>query len=241
MQHVRTAIIIGASSGIGEALAREMIQRGYRVGLTARRLELLQQIQNQAPDRVTVQKMDVTELDAARSGLQSLFEKYDRVDYIYINAGVITHSDQWQEQKQLLDVNVTGFTGMANQALELFKQQGHGHLVGISSISALRGVPQMPVYSGSKAYVSNYLEGMRLRIAREYKHIHITDIQPGYVQTAIIDHIKKTIFVATAQKAARQIVNAAERKKKIARITRRWSLVGFFIKRVPDFIYSRFV
>lgn len=241
MQSPKTAIIIGASSGIGEALANEMIGRGYRVALTARRLEPLQAIQKKAPDQVIIQRMDITDFDTARKGLVDIFKEYDKVDYIYLNAGTITHSGDWTDIHNLLNVNVVGFTALAAMALELFKTQGHGHIAGLSSISAVRGVPTMPEYAASKAYVSHYLAGLRMRLMKKYKRIYITDIQPGYIKTAMTENAPGLFWVQPVKKAARQMVHAVERRKKQVQITRRWKVVAFIMRNAPEWLYRRTV
>lgn len=127
---------------------------------------------------------------------------------------------------------------MANVAFQHFLEKGSGHLVGISSIAALRGNRESPAYNASKAFESNYLEGLRQKVRKLRLQITITDIKPGFVKTAMAkgDGI---FWAADADKAARQIYNAIRRRKSSAYITRRWRLVAWVMKLLPGFIYER--
>jgi short-subunit dehydrogenase len=122
--------------------------------------------------------------------------------------------------------------------MHLFFKQGYGHLVGISSIAALRGSRYVPTYPASKAYLSTYLEGLRHKVKYEKLRITITDIKPGFVDTAMAqgDYV---FWRAPVAKAAEQIYQAIVKKKKTAYITKRWRLIGWVQKYLPDFLYYR--
>lgn len=113
-----------------------------------------------------------------------------------------------------------------------------GQLVGISSIAAIRGDGDAPAYSASKAFVSNYMEGLRKKVTKLGLIITVTDIQAGFVDTAMAKG-DGLFWVASPQKAAQQIYNAIERKRKHVYITKRWRLVGWLMKAMPAFIYDR--
>lgn len=119
--------------------------------------------------------------------------------------------------------------------MHYFFQQDHGHLVGISSIAALRGIPGAPIYSASKAFVSNYLEGLRAYAHNHKKNITVTTIEPGFVDTAMCK-AESGFWCATPKKAAEQIY-AIEKKKTHAYITRRWRLVAWLFKILPDCLF----
>ncbi|HAE39398.1 MAG TPA: oxidoreductase, partial [Candidatus Riflebacteria bacterium] len=131
-----------------------------------------------------------------------------------------------------------GFAAMATAAMKLFIDQGYGHLVGISSIGALRGNRDSPAYNASKAFVSNYLEGLRVKAVRSGLPIYITDILPGFVDTAMAQG-PGLFWVAMPEKAAAQILVAIDKKKRRAYITRRWRLIAWLMQVMPDFLYER--
>jgi len=236
----KNVIIIGASSGIGEALARLYSEKGFTVGLTARRFELLKKISNELPGKSYIKKMDVANTGEAMKILDDLIAELNGADIIIINAGIgfVNPDLDWEMEKGTVDINVAGFMAMANVAMKYFLKKGTGQLVGISSISALRGSSHAPAYSASKAFMSHYMEGLRLIAYKKNSKVYITDIQPGFVNTKMA---KGYLFwVASVQKAARQIFNAIEKKKPHAYITRRWRLMAWLMKITPARILARF-
>jgi len=234
----RTAVIIGASSGIGEALARELNSGGWRLALLARRLERLEAIRKTLTAETIVRGFDVTQPDAATI-LEQLFDELGAVDLVIISAGT-GHNGILQRALDVdtVSVNVLGFMAMAQVAMRHFIKHRRGHLVGISSIVALRGNPAA-AYAASKAFQSVYLDGLR-EIARNSGHpIAVTEVQPGGVDTAMLKPdrplppLVRRLFVASPEKAARQILRAIEKRKKHAYITRRYALVGVVLKLLP--------
>ncbi len=158
------------------------------------------------------------------------------VDLVILNAGIgfINPELDWEKDKKTIDTNVTGFCSIANIFMKHFLLKGNGHLVGISSIAALRG---SGVYSASKAFISNYLEGLRHKVVKEKKQIVITDIKPGFVDTNMAKG--KVFWMTSANKAANLIYKAIEKKKYHAYITPKWRLVAWLLKCMPKFIYDR--
>ncbi len=133
---------------------------------------------------------------------------------------------------------MTGFAAIANAAIHHFLEKGSGHLVNISSIAALRGSGEASAYNASKAFESNYMDGLRNKIAKRRLPITITDIQAGFVDTAMAQG-EGLFWVAAPEEAARQIYQAIKGKKKHAYITRRWVLLAWLFKVIPDWIYDR--
>jgi short-subunit dehydrogenase len=234
------AIVIGASSGIGRALALRLARAGYAVGLTARRLPLLLGLQAEIGPRAFVRQMDVSDPVRAMPLLEALIEEMQGVDLIVINAGTghVNPELAWGLEEETLGVNVLGFTAMANVAFRYFVGRGTGHLVGISSLAALRGHGAAPAYNASKAFVSAYMDGLRHKLARLHSPIAVTDIQPGFVDTAMAQgpHV---FWAASPQKAAEQIYQAIRRRRRRVIITRRWGLIAWLIRLMPDFVHRR--
>ena len=235
----RKAIIIGATSGIGKDLAEVFLQEGYTVGLAGRRLHLLDELKAKFPDRVFLKRIDVSQAEAM-DVLDTLIAGMQGVDVVVVSSGVgfINEDLQWLPEKETIDVNVAGFAAMSNVAMRHFLSKGSGHLVGISSIAALRGGSAAPAYNASKAFVSNYLEGMRKKAARAGMSITVTNIQPGYVDTAMVKGDGK-FWVASSRIAAEQIYTAIKRRRKHAYITKRWRLIAWLLKIMPDFLHNK--
>lgn len=235
------AIVIGASSGIGRALCKVLSKHGYVVGMVARRLNLLLDLQNELSTPTFVKQVDVTKTSEATHAILELIQEMGHVDLIVVNAGVIFNNRDlsWDPEATTIDVNVKGFASMAHLAMQYFLSRGYGHLVGISSISALRGDASSPAYGASKAFVSNYLEALRVRAFREKKKITVTDIKPGWVDTVMAEG-EETFWMATAEEAAKQIFSAISRKRDHAYITARWRLIAWLLKLTPRCIYNRY-
>jgi len=236
----KRAIIIGATSGIGRELARILIQNGYTVGAVGRRSNLLSELESENQGKCFTKEIDISETEEAMKLLKELISEMKAIDLMVISSGTghINHELSWPLERETIEVNVSGFAAMANVVMEHFLKKDSGHLVGISSVSALRGSCESPAYGASKAFVSNYLDGLRAKVTKSGHNINITDIQPGFVDTAMAkgDGI---FWLATPQKAAEQIYAAIVKKKKHSYITKRWRIIGWLVKILPDFIYYK--
>jgi short-subunit dehydrogenase len=235
------AIVIGASSGIGKALAQVLASEGYEVGLTARRLDRLQEIQKEIKSPIAPKRIDITDASKAQEALKDLIDEMEDVDLIIVNAGVLFNNQdfEWEKEKLTIETNVLGFAAMAHTAMEYFLSRGKGHLVGMSSISAIRGESDSPSYSASKAFVSNFLEGLRMKAYKAGKEICVTDIKPGWVDTDMAKG-EETFWMASPEKAAQQIYSAIKHKRSHAYITRRWRLIAWLLKCIPSKLYIRY-
>ncbi|MCF8413379.1 MAG: SDR family NAD(P)-dependent oxidoreductase [Melioribacteraceae bacterium] len=231
-------IIIGATSGIGKELARIYHKKGFVVGVTGRRIELLEKLKADLRTNISYVEMDVTK-NSAIGNLETLIEKIGGMDLIIINSGTgfINPKLDFEKEKVTVSTNVDGFLAITLFAFNYFNKKSRGHIVGISSVAALRGGPA-PAYNASKAFISNYLEGLRFLASKRKSEIYITDIKPGFVDTAMVNS-KKVFWMATPAKAANQIYKAILKRKKHAYITKRWWLAAQLYKILPDFIYFK--
>lgn len=238
---IRKIIIIGATSGIGEALAKQYLAQGDIVGISGRREENLQQLQQAySSDQLFIQTMDVCQTDEAVSQLKQLVEKMDGVDLVVINAGIgfINKRLSWSLEAETIQTNVVGFAALANYAMNYFLTRGKGQLVSISSISALRGSDLAPAYAASKAFVSNYMEGLRKKASKNKTEIVVTDIQPGFVDTPMAKG-DGLFWVCPVDKAAQQIKTAIDKKRQHAYVSKRWRLIAWVMKLLPQPLYHR--
>ena len=236
---MKKAVIVGASSGIGKELAKILSDKGYTLGLVSRRKSLLEKLQAELPNKSLIRSLDITSMNSIEK-LKRLIQEMDGVDLIIISAGCIYINQEldFEKEKKTIDLNVSAFTAVINTAYKYFSKRGKGHIVGISSIAALRGADDAPAYHASKAYVSNYMEGLRVKAEKENLSLKITDIKPGYVDTdmAVKDN---QFWVASAETAASQIFRAIEKKKDHAYITKRWRLAAWLLKIIPGFLYKK--
>jgi short-subunit dehydrogenase len=235
-------ILVGASSGIGRELALYYARQGHDVGITARREPLLTEMQQQYPDRIRIACFDVTELGTTNEQLQLLADQLGGLDLLIYNAGIgiINKAFELGVEQQMVQLNVVAFTQVTNWAIHYFQKQRSGHFVSISSVAALRGNGLAPAYGASKAFQSNYMEGLQHKISKSKQTgIYITDIRPGFVDTPMTKQNPVMFWVATPQKAAQQIAYAIAARKRVAYITRRWVLVAILMRLVPRWLYLR--
>jgi short-subunit dehydrogenase len=229
-----TAVILGASSGIGEALARQLAAAGWRLGLVARRLDRLEALAQELPSAALVRRIDLAEAEAVAAVLETLFDDLGEVDLVIISSGTgqLNPDIEWTLDRDTLAVNVLGFTVAAQTAMRHFLRRGRGHLVGITSVGGLRGNAAGAAYCASKAYESIYLDRLRDAVAQRRLPIAVTEAQPGFVKTAMMK-AERTFWVASAEAAARQIIAAIRRRAKHVYVTRRWAIIAFVMKWLP--------
>ena len=231
----KKAIIIGASSGIGLEVARLFIQRGWMVGVAARRLDLLQSI-----GAAEVEQIDVTRDDAPEK-LMSLINRMGGMDLFFYASGVGKQNrelaadiEQWT-----VETNGLGFTRMIGCAYRYFAQQGRGHIAAISSIAGTKGLGPAPAYSATKAYQATYLQALEQQANARQLHIRITDIRPGFVDTALLSGLPHYPMMLQPAQVAREIVNAIEHHNHIRIIDWRYRILTALWRRVPRFIWRR--
>lgn len=278
----KKVIIIGATSGIGRGLTKVFFEEGYSIGITGRRVELLESLKDELlggkvgseNQEIFIQSMDLRDIDKSTAQLYDLIKAMDGMNLIILNSGVGHRHDRlnFEQEKETIDVNVTGFVALANLSFNYFTDQGlthndntplsnkptelthndntplshqptglihnGGHIVGISSIAGIRGRDEAPAYNASKAFVSSYMAGLRHKSVKYNRGITITDIRPGFVQTAMASN-PRAFWSAPVDKASRQIYRAIKKKKKVIYITKRWNLIALLIRITPDWIYNR--
>lgn len=231
--------IIGATSGIGRRMTELYAEKEQRIGISGRRLELLEEIQHQFPQQIEYECFDVTGKENI-SHLKSLVNKLGGLDILVISAGTgeLSKELSWKIDKTTVDTNVNGFIEIANWAFNFFARQDHGQLVTISSIAATRGGSWAPAYNASKAFQSSYFEGLSIKARRMRKNITVTCVEPGFVDTKMAkgDGI---FWLVPVDKAARQIISAIKNKKRKVYISRRWWIVARLLKWLPFWLYRR--
>jgi short-subunit dehydrogenase len=232
-------IIVGASSGIGKEIALIYAKNGCRVAITGRRKNLLAELVSQFPENIIVSVYDVMQ-EHNEERIKELIRELGGLDLLIYNAGFGETSEalNWEIEKMTTKTNVNGFVETAVCVFDHFVRQGHGHLVAVSSVAALRGNSYAPSYSASKAFIINYMEGLRLKAWRLKVDITLTDIRPGFIDTKLAK-ANKRFWMALPQKAASRIIEAIEKKKRVAYITKRWWLIAVLLRIIPYSLYKR--
>lgn len=236
---MKKAIILGASSGIGKGLAQLLVMNNYKVAITGRRRELLEKIKKENA-AIIIKPFDISDTKSVNDNLEELTAELGGLDLFIISSGTgdLNEDLSFDTEKRTIDTNVTGFTCAACWAFNYFRKQKSGHLAAITSVAGLRGSRQAPSYNATKAYQINYLEALRQKAKHLKMPIIVTDIRPGFVKTDMAKGDGQ-FWVATVEKASKQIFKAIKAKKQIVYITRRWQLIGFVFKIIPRFIYNK--
>ena len=233
----KKAIIVGTSSGIGWALARKLSAEGYLVALTGRSKEKLQELQKELLGESLVWKIDVRDPKEAMHTLRNMIMAMRGLDLVVINAGVLVPNEKldWAAEEEMIKVNALGFAAVANVAANYFEDKGAGCIVGISSVASHRGSGHSPSYNASKAFVSNYMEGLRQKFCNTA--VKVVDIRLGFVDTAMIRGRKGLFGIISPEKAAGGIYQAIQQGKRIAYVPSWWRIVVWFLKRLPESFY----
>ncbi|MDG0971565.1 MAG: SDR family NAD(P)-dependent oxidoreductase [Porticoccaceae bacterium] len=238
---MKQAIIIGASSGIGWELGVQLAAKGYQLGLMARRDKCLEKLADSLPGTHFIQTTDVANAEQAQEELNDLIERMGDVELIIVNSGVGSKEKRldWIIEREMIDVNIRGFAAMSLVAMNYFVKRGGGHLAGVSSAAAHFSGGLTLTYNASKAFASNYLNGMRSRAARSKLPITVTTIEPGFVETPMVEG--RPVWMATVEKAVTQMVAGLMKKRDHIYITRRWVLVVRLLQIIPDWLIRKFI
>ncbi len=236
------ALVVGASSGIGAALVRALARDGWRVAAVARREKELAALAAEHPGAVLAYPHDVTRYGETRVLFDRIVAELGGLDAIHYAAGVMpkVREDEYDldKDRRILEVNCVAASQWLDCAAALFERQRSGQIVGISSIAGDRGRRGNPGYTASKAWLDTFLEALRNRLARY--GVSVVTIKPGYIDTVMTQGLPNLFWLISADEAARRILNAARQRARVRYVPMRWGLVGFVIKRIPSFLFTRF-
>lgn len=235
---MQKVVIIGASSGIGEALAKEFANEKYEVAVAARRIETLKKLHDAYPKISHYRAIDLTSENCITE-LSQLISDLGGMDILILTSGVGWRNPSLEEEKELytIHVNCIGFTKVLLYSYQYFCKKGGGRIAATSSIAGFRGLDICPAYSASKAFELSYLESLRRKSKTEQKGVSIISLIPGFVNTAM-GQGAGVFWRCEPEEAAKQIRKGIERNKEILYITKRWRFVAWLMKRIPNFIFE---
>lgn len=238
---MKRILIVGATSGMGEGLARLYARQGnVKVGIAGRRRERLEALCREWPDVFCRKVCDVSREETVTACLEQLVADMGGLDVLVLSAGTGTLNPQLdaEAERRTVAVNVCGWTRVVDWAVRYFERQGYGHLVAITSVGGLRGNGVAPAYNASKAWQMNYLEGMRQRLCKSGVPVAVTDIRPGFVDTAMAQG-EGLFWVVPLAKACRRIHRAIERRQRVVYVSRRWRWVAAVVRLIPGALWCR--
>ena len=247
----RTILITGASSGLGEGMARRWAAQGRDLALCARRLDRLEQLRTELmaanPSiRVEVRSLDVTDHDAVQRVFAELDAELGGIDRFVLNAGLgkgaSIGTGKAHANRETAMINAIGVLNQAESAMEILRARGEGHLVFISSVSALRGmVKAQNTYSATKAFVSTLAQGLHAELDRAGSRIVVTDILPGYIRTDINRDVK-TNLMTEFDEGVDALVKTIDAEPTRALVPGKpWKAIGPLLRLLPEKASRRFI
>ena len=237
---MKRAIIIGATSGIGQEVAKNLLREGWQIGIAGRRQPALEDFQRIAPEQIKIQSLDVTQADAAEK-LNTLIRKLGGMDLFLLSSGIGFQNPELDIDIELntARTNVEGFTRMVDTAFDYFKQHGGGHLAVISSIAGTKGLGIAPADSATKRFQNTYIDALEQLSHLQKLNIRFTDIRPGFVATALLGDGKHYPMLMKADKVGQAITRALNRKRRTVIIDGRYRVLVFFWRLIPRRLWKR--
>ena len=226
---MKRAIVIGASSGIGQEVAMLLMKEGWTVGVAARREDKLKALCAAAFEPIDVTKEDATER------LQSLISRLGGMDLFFYASGIGKQNRELEEIIELatMQTNGLGFTRMIGEAYRYFAKQGHGHIAAITSIAGTKGLGPSPSYSATKAMQNVYLQALEQQANARGLKIHFTDIRPGFVDTPLLTGDFHYPMMLKPEKVAKEILIAINHRQHIRVIDWKYRLMTALWRRIP--------
>lgn len=232
---------MGASSGIGHAVAEALASRGVKVGLASRHTAALRKLKEKYPEFVEYETIDITHADAPEK-MEALIEKTGGMD-IYFHISGIGYDNPGldpQREVEIINTNACGFARMTSAAYRYFRTAGRkGQIVAVTSVAGTKGIAKLSAYSASKRCASTYLTALEQLARSEKADITITDIRPGWIRTPLLHDDTEYPMEMSLDYVVPQMIRAIVRHPRVAYIDWRWGLLCTLWKMLPDCLWTR--
>ncbi len=238
---MKKIIIMGASSGIGLALAEAFASRGVRIGVAARSLAPLCRLADKYPGMVETASIDVTDPKAPQ-GLHELIGRLGGMDlYIHVAGIALRNPDLNPDiEVRVAETDAVGFARMVSAAFRYLMTEGNaGQIAAVTSVAGTRGISELSAYSASKSFASTYLEALQQLARTRRLPIAVTDIRPGWTRTPLIDPDKSYMLEMQLERVVPDILRAIARRKRVAVIDWRWAMVCGLWRLLPRTLWIR--
>lgn len=239
----RTVFLTGASSGIGESLARLYASRGYQLGLVARRKDHLERLATEITPRPVIYAIDVRDIDGLKNAATDFISRHGVPDIVIANAGVSRGTltgmaDDLKTFQEIFDINVIGMVNTFHPFVEPMSKAGKGTLVGIASVAGFRGIPGGGAYSASKAAAIRYCESLRVELRSA--GVSVVTICPGYIRTPMTAVNKfKMPFLIDVDEAVVRFARAIDARTSFTVIPWSMGIAARILRLVPNWLYDR--
>lgn len=235
---MKKAVVMGASSGIGMEVAKLLLADGWAIGVSARRTDSLEQLKENAPERVMTEAIDVN-ADDAEDLLLSLIAMMGGMDLFFYAPGIGWQNPTLEPGKENNTVitNALGFTRMIGVAFRYMATHGGGHIAVITSIAGTKGLGTAPAYSATKAFQNTYLQALEQQANARHLNIRFTDLRPGFVDTALLGDGSHYPMLLRKEDVAHEMVEAIRHDKHVWVIDWRWRIVTALWRHIPRWIW----
>lgn len=243
MTYALRVFITGASSGLGQALARHYASQGATLGLVARREAALTALAAELPGTAAIYPLDVRESAKLQEAARDFINRFGLPDIVIASAGVscgtlTEHAEDLKVFQAVMDINVMGMINTFQPFVAAMRERGHGTLVGIASVAGVRGLPGGGAYSASKAATISYLESLRVEL--HGSGVDVVTICPGYIETPLTDVNPYPMpFILSAEKAAIMIVRAINTRRRFVVLPWQMAIIFRLLKMLPDWAYDK--
>lgn len=236
----RLAIIMGASSGMGHRIAEILLEKGWRLGVAARREEMLLSLKEKYPGKVVTACIDVNDAKADEL-LLKMVEQMNGVDLYFHVSGIGKQNMELQQDIELstVETNGTGFTRCITTMFNYMADHGGGQIAAISSIAGTKGLGAAPSYSATKAFQNCYLEALEQQASMRHLNIRITDIRPGFVDTPLLGDDPHYPMLIDTESASQEIIRAVLRKKHVHVLDWRYRILTPLWRLIPRWLWRR--
>jgi len=244
----RRGIILGASDGLGAALARRLARQGYTLALLARRHEKLESLCNEInltskEQRARAYVNNVGEYEKVPELLRRIVADLGGLDLVvfvaggnYPPGGVDKYN--FENDRRMIEINLIGAMAWLSPVAEMFQSAEAGQIVGIASVAGDRGRVGNPGYNTSKAGLATYLEALRNRLTRH--GVNVLTVKPGFVRTEMLKAAQgPTPFTITSEMAAEDIWKAMKKRRQVIYTASIWRWIMLVIQHIPSFIFRR--
>ncbi|MBU3838029.1 MAG: SDR family NAD(P)-dependent oxidoreductase [Candidatus Phocaeicola faecigallinarum] len=238
--NTKRAVIMGATSGLGYEVALLLLADGWKLGLAGRREENLRKLQSEFPEQVCIKAIDVKDSNSDKA-LLALIDELGGMDIYFHSSGIGYQNARLDADIELntLETNGTGFTRLVGTAFRYFKEKGIGHIAVISSIAGTKGLGVAPAYSATKRFQNTYIDALEQLAEMQKLNIRFTDIRPGFVATSLLNDGKNYPMLMKTPYAAKLIVKAVRKHKRVAIIDWKYAILVFFWRLIPRCIWKR--